>query len=239
MTGCLLSEEKNGEMHMERIAFEKDTLSERVADYIRRQILYMDTFKDGDHILETEIADTLDVSRATVREALKDLETQGIVEIIPRRGTYVAAFDHNDMIEILELRCMCETYIFETLLGGDMLTNDDFKALRKIIDDMVQVSRSGSESDLTQSSAFSVKDLEFHGYLWKKSGRRWFCKVLSDNYYRLRLAMMQDLILESDMERSAVMHYDILDALRSKDLSAAKVYLRKHILTLHSSKTLL
>ena len=104
-------------MEMDHVAFEKDTLSERVADYIRRQILYMDTFRDGDHILETEIAETLDVSRATVREALKDLETQGIVEIIPRKGTYVAAFDHEDMIEILEHRCVSDTYFFETLLA--------------------------------------------------------------------------------------------------------------------------
>ncbi len=226
-------------MEMDRVAFEKDTLSERVADYIRRQILYMDTFRDGDHILETEIAETLDVSRATVREALKDLETQGIVEIIPRKGTYVAAFDHKDMIEILELRCMCEAYIFETLLAENMLEDQDFAFLEKIIDEMVQVSRSSGEKGLSRSMAFSSKDLEFHGYLWKKSGRRWFCKVLSDNYYRLRLAMMQDLMLESNMEQSAVMHYDILGALKAANLADAKAFLRKHILTLHGSETVI
>ncbi|MPL94328.1 hypothetical protein SDC9_40481 [bioreactor metagenome] len=224
---------------MDRVAFEKDTLSERVADYIRRQILYMDTFRDGDHILETDIAEKLDVSRATVREALKDLETQGIVEIIPRKGTYVAAFDHKDMIEILELRCMCEAYIFETLLAENMLDDQDFAVLEKIIDEMVQVSRSSGEKGLSRSMAFSAKDLEFHGYLWKKSGRRWFCKVLSDNYYRLRLAMMQDLMLESNMEQSAVMHYDILGALKAGNLSDAKAYLRKHILTLHGSEAMI
>ncbi len=221
---------------MNNLAIEKDTLSERVADYIRRHILYTNTFRDGDHILETDIAEKLDVSRATVREALKDLETQGIVEIIPRKGTYVAAFDHNDMIEILELRCMCETYIFKTLIAGKMLKEEDFAVLEKIIDEMVQVSRSSGEEGLPRSMAFSAKDLEFHGYLWKKSGRRWFCKVLSDNYYRLRLAMMQDLMLESNMEQSAVMHYDIIRALKEGDLADAKTYLRKHILTLHVSE---
>lgn len=226
-----------GEIEMDHIAFEKDTLSERVADYIRRHILYMDTFRDGDHILETDIAEKLDVSRATVREALKDLETQGIVEIIPRKGTYVAAFDHNDMIEILELRCMCETYIFKTLIAGNMLGEEDFAVLEKIIGEMVQVSRSSGGKGLHRSIAFSAKDLEFHGYLWKKSGRRWFCKILSDNYYRLRLAMMQDLMLESNMERSSVMHYDILGALKAGNLADAKAYLRKHILTLYVSET--
>lgn len=222
---------------MENVTFERDTLSERVADFIRRQILYTDVFKDGDHILETDIADHLQVSRATVREALKDLETQGIVEIIPRKGTYVAAFDHKDMIEILELRCMCEAYIFETVVNGEMLDARDFAVLESIIDEMAQVSRSAEESELAKSISFTTKDLEFHGYIWKKSGRRWFCKVLSDNYYRLRLAMMQDMILERDMEKSATMHYDILNALREKDLDTARNYLRRHILSLHGAET--
>ena len=222
---------------MERVTFEKDTLSERVADYIRRQILYMDSFKDGDHILETEIAETLDVSRATVREALKDLETQGIVEIFPRKGTYVAVFDHKDMIEILELRCMCESYIFENLLNGRLLDEADFRVLEKIIDDMVSVARSPNKTRLAKSIDFSEKDLEFHGYLWRKSGKKWFCKILSDNYYRLRLAMMQDMILESNMEQSAVMHYDILAALRKGNLAEALTYLRSHILTLHDNQS--
>lgn len=222
---------------MERVTFEKDTLSERVADYIRRQILYMDAFKDGDHILETKIAETLDVSRATVREALKDLETQGIVEIFPRKGTYVAAFDHKDMIEIFELRCMCESYIFKALLNDRLLDEGDFRVLEKIIDEMVSVSRSPNKSRLAKSIDFSEKDLEFHGYLWRKSGKKWFCKILSDNYYRLRLAMMQDMILESNMEQSAVMHYDILAALRNGDLAEALTYLRSHILTLHDSQS--
>lgn len=217
---------------MENLTFEKDTLSERVADYIRRHILYMDTFKDGDHILETEIAEKLDVSRATVRDALKDLEKQGIVEIIPRRGTYVAAFDHNDMIEILELRCMCESYIFETLISGNLLKEPDFILLKKIIDEMVEFPRSSSESEISKSIAFSTKDLEFHCFLWKKSGSKLFYQVLSDNYYRLRLAMMQDMMLERNMEQTAVMHYDILNALKNQNLSDAKSYLRKHILIL-------
>ena len=219
---------------MDILPFERDTLGERVADYIRRQILYTDVFRDGDHILETEIADQLRVSRATVREALKDLETQGIVEIIPRRGTYVAAFDHKDMIEILELRCMCETHIFKTLIDGDMLDLSDFDTLRSTIDDMVRVSRSPGESDLTKGIMFSTKDLEFHGYLWKKSECRWFSKVLWDNYYRLRLAMMQDMLLERDMEKTATMHYQILEALGQKDLPGATVVLRGHILSLHN-----
>ncbi len=54
----------------------------------------------------------------------------------------MGAFDHKDMIEILELRCMCETYIFETLLAEKMLEDQDFAVLEKIIDEMVQVSRS-------------------------------------------------------------------------------------------------
>lgn len=223
---------------MEGNYFVRDTLSDRTADFIRRGILYLGNYKNGDHILEMEISERLQVSRTTVREALKILETQGIVEITPRRGTYVAAFDHRDMVEILELRCMCETYIFNRLIDDQLLDRGDFFHLQRIIDEMVEGSRPLSEKRLEQSEAFTSKDLEFHGYLWQKSGCRWFCKVLSDNYYRLRLAMMQDMMLEGNMERSATMHYDILDSLRKGDLDKARYHLREHILTLHSIKDL-
>ena len=48
---------------------------------------------------------------------------------------------------------------------------------------------------------------------------------------------MQDMILERDMEKSATMHYDILNALREKDLDTARNYLRRHILSLHGAET--
>ena len=114
--------------------------------------------------MEMEISEQLQVSRTTVREALKILETQGIVEITPRRGTYVAAFDHRDMVEILELRCMCETYIFNRLIDDRLLDRGDFFHLQRIIDEMVEGSRPLSEKRLEQSEAFTSKDLEFHGY---------------------------------------------------------------------------
>ena len=218
---------------MEENYFVRDTLSERTADFIRRGILYLGTYKNGDHILEMEISEQLQVSRTTVREALKSLEAQGIVEITPRRGTYVAAFDHEDMVEILELRCMCEAYIFKRLLDGCLLAEEDFLRLERIIDEMVGTGRELRDKSLDRSEAFTSKDLEFHGYLWNKSGCRWFCKILSDNYYRLRLAMMQDMMLEGNMERSAVMHYDILNALKGGDVEGACRHLREHILTLH------
>ena len=78
---------------MEDNYFVRDTLSDRTADFIRRGILYLGNYKNGDHILEMEISEQLQVSRTTVREALKILETQGIVEITPRRGNLFLFLD--------------------------------------------------------------------------------------------------------------------------------------------------
>ena len=67
--------------------FTRDNLSGVVVDYIKESIL-SGKYKEGEHILETEVAFELGISRAPVREGIKELEKEGIVTTIPRKGTY-------------------------------------------------------------------------------------------------------------------------------------------------------
>ena len=93
---------------MEEPVFTHDNLSERVADYIRRGLLYSNRYKKGQHMLENEIAEELQISRAPVREALRELEGQGLLVFVPRKGVFVANFDQEDMLEIYDIRYMLE-----------------------------------------------------------------------------------------------------------------------------------
>ncbi|GAB6281229.1 MAG: GntR family transcriptional regulator [Thermovirga sp.] len=211
--------------------FVYENLNRRVAEYLREEILWSGRFRTGQHIREMEIAGRLNISRAPVREALRELEHQGLVEYVPRRGTYVATFDHDDLMEIYDIRYMIESRVFETVIEQKKLTPEDFRKLRSIIDEMVAMSKEDipQEKKITD---FSEYDIMFHRYIWEKSGRKWSFKILSDLYYQLRLAMMQDMIMEQDMERSAAMHYDIIDCLENRDLEGAKKMWVRHIATL-------
>ena len=212
--------------------FSHESLSQKVAKYLREEILWSGKYRRGQHVEESEIAERLGISRAPVREALRELEAQGLLVYVPRKGTFIPSFDHDDMMEILDIRYMIESRVFEILIKKDMLTKKDFASLRKIVDEMVASSRSDDPME-KKISAFSEYDITFHRYLWEKSGRKWSNKILRDLYYQLRLAMMQDLIMEQNIELSAVMHYDIIDSLKNKDLDSAKKMLVKHILSLN------
>jgi DNA-binding GntR family transcriptional regulator len=211
--------------------FVHENLGNRVAEYLREEILWTGVHRKGEHIQEKDIAARLGISRAPVREGLKELEHQGLVEFIPRKGTFVADFDQEDLVEIYDIRHMMETRVFETVIGKDCLGAEDFRKLRSIVDEMVELARSDLAME-EKIAAFSEHDIAFHQYIWEKSGRNWSYRILSNLYYQLRLAMMQDLIMEQDIERSAVMHYAIVDSLEARDLNGAKEALVRHIATL-------
>lgn len=219
----------------EKGVFTNESLRNRVADHIRREILLGETFSRGEHLVEIELAERLDISRSTLREALKELESQGLVRTIPRKGTYVSDFDHEDFMEIYELRFLLESSIYGMLISQKILNRDDFDHLKRIVDEMVEITSSGLPEQ-QQLNKFNDLDIEFHSWLWKRSGKKWFIQMLRNIFYQLRLAMLQDLILEDNMESSATMHYHIIHALEEEDLDGAKKHLSEHILAKNISK---
>ncbi len=208
-----------------------ENLNRKVAEYLREEILWSGRFKTGQHIQEMDIAEQLNISRAPVREALRELEHQGLVNYLPRRGTFVATFDHDDFLEIVDIRYMIESRVLETIVVNRKLSPGDIMELRGIVDDMVALA--GNDVPIEDKvTDFSEKDISFHKFVWERSGRKWSYKILTDMYYQLRLAMMQDMIMEQDMKVSAEMHYGIIDSLENNDLEGAKKTLLRHIFTL-------
>ncbi|MDT8284926.1 MAG: GntR family transcriptional regulator [Thermovirgaceae bacterium] len=211
--------------------FVHENLGSKVAEYLREEILWLGRLKKGQRIQENDIANELNLSRAPVREALKELEHQGLVVFMPRRGTFVSDFDHDDLMEIYDIRYMLESRVFETIIQHRRMAAEDFRRLRKIVDEMVALSKSSDPVE-RKIMDFAEHDIMFHRYIWEKSDQRWSLKILSNLYYQLRLAMMQDMIMEQDIENSAAMHYDIIDCLENGDLEGAKLMLVRHIATL-------
>jgi DNA-binding GntR family transcriptional regulator len=218
---------------MEREFFRNENLSNRVADFIRRKILLGKEFRKGDHLREVELSEKLNISRSTLREALKELEKQGLVRTVPRKGTFVSDFDHDDFVEIYEIRYLLETRIYQELIEKQLLSAQDFANLRKMIDEMVDITSSSKPVE-DRLEEFNERDISFHSYLWKRSEKKWFLSMLENIFYQLRLAMFQDLVLENNMERSAEMHYQLINALENKDIEKSREYLKDHILVMNS-----
>jgi DNA-binding GntR family transcriptional regulator len=220
--------------------FVYENLNRRVVEFLREEILWSGRLRQGQHIQEVEIAERLGISRAPVREALRELEHEGLVEYVPRKGTYVASFDKDDFVEIVDIRFTLESRVYESIIRNRRLNEEDFRKLRSIIDVMVGLARGEAAQD-EKTAAVAEQDVKFHRYLWEKSGRKWSYKILTNLYYQLRLAMKEDWIRETDilqdMEKSAAMHYDIVDSLEAGDLEGAKEVLLHHIYALSSESS--
>jgi DNA-binding GntR family transcriptional regulator len=97
-------------MHAGRFErLDNQTLRGKLVDMIRRAILSND-YPPGTLINQAEIAKQLDISRAPLREALSQLQEEGLVRIVPYKGAYVADLTEKDIEEIYSLRSTLETF---------------------------------------------------------------------------------------------------------------------------------
>lgn len=198
-----------------------ETITSKVVDYLRNQILVSKAYRKGDKIVESEIAERLDISRAPVREALRRLESQGLVTSVPRRGTFVSDLSEAAIEEIYDLRYLLEGCIYETLVQKELLHEQDYEHLAGIIEEMVDVARSDMVWD-EKVLAFFRKDIEFHRYTWMKAERPRTRKILTDLYLQLELGMLDDLSHEKNLEETARNHYKILQFLKEGNTEQLK-----------------
>lgn len=198
-----------------------ETVTSKVMDYLKKQILVSKKYKKGDKIIESQIAEELNISRSPVREAIQRLESQGLVTTIPRKGAFVTQFSIKEMEEIYALRYLLEGSIYEVLINENLLKEEDYEHLSGLIDQMVEVARSNMSTG-EKVLAFLKKDIEFHRYTWLKANRPRTLSILSDLYHQLELGMLDDLIHAKSLEVTALSHYRIVEFLKSGELEKLK-----------------
>jgi len=210
--------------------FSHKSLKSEVADYLKEQI-FLENYVGGDRIVESNVADELDVSRAPVREAIKELESQGLVETVPRKGTFVVEFNQDEIQELFDIRVMLEERVFEILIKQNILTEDDFEYLEDLVSEMVYIAESNKDKN-EKIVLVNKRDMKFHSYLWKKSKSKWTNKILTTLYYQLQLAMIIDAKKEDNLKEASLKHKDIIKCLKEHSVKKTKQAVIDHIRTL-------
>ncbi|MFN2363548.1 MAG: GntR family transcriptional regulator [Halarsenatibacteraceae bacterium] len=213
--------------------FKYQSLSNKVAEYLKQEI-FLENYRGGDHILEAKVAKELDVSRAPVREAIKELEKEGLIETIPRKGSFVASFNEEDIKEVFEIRVILEGRMMEIILEEDLLNEKDFNYLEKLIEEMLEVVNKDIPED-EKVVELNEKDMAFHKYLWEKTNRKFTQRILKMIHNQLKLAMIIDARKEDSLEESARDHYEIIRNLKRKDLGKLRQALIDHIVSYNES----
>jgi DNA-binding GntR family transcriptional regulator len=178
-----------------------------------RKLIVSGELAPGDKLNEPPLAERLGISRPPLREALRTLESEGLLEQSPRRGYRVVSMTESDIDEIYSLRRALETFALDRLLAEK--DPSVYSALDPIMKAMRSAAKRGDQAAVIQAN------VDFHTALVDAAGHR----RLSDTYHSLMLQMqlsmaanvLNEARTKGDLTKGCDRHAELLDGLRSGD----------------------
>jgi DNA-binding GntR family transcriptional regulator len=205
---------------MTRIA--PTALYQEVAERLRQRI-FAHELTPGTWIDEQKLAEQYGISRTPLREALKVLASEGLVELRPRRGCYVTEISRQDLDDIFPLMAMLEGRCAAEAVRRAKPA--DITALKAIHEQLESAARDG------RIDAFFESNQEFHRKIQELSGNRWLLSVIQDLRKVLKLSRMHSLSLEGRLQQSLDEHRVILAAIVASDAGRAEKLMQDHLLS--------
>lgn len=196
------------------------TLAAQVQLRIREAILRQ-TLMPGERIDQNKLAAELKVSMAPIREALRGLESEGLVTIEPRRGAFVVQVSRTDLDELYFTRQLIEgEAIYHSV---PLLTETDFETLQSMITAMRQATAS---NDI---KTYIGLNRQFHLSIYSSLNNQLLLQVIRGLWERSELYRYRYMFATREHERIHQEHEGILEACRQRDTALAKTRAQHHI----------
>jgi len=192
----------------------KGALVENLRDEIIRGDLV-----PGQHLRLEEIAARFDVSTMPVREALRDLEAEGLVTTFPHRSAVVTQLSADDLQDIYDIRATLEE--MATRLAVPLVTKATLTELTSLVEQM--------DSHLGDVVALVKLNHQFHLTLYAASGRRHLCELNRILRYRTQHYLHAFIVELGRMPQAQVEHRAILEACKSGDAEQAGTIIHDHV----------
>lgn len=196
------------------------SLSSRVFHTIRENILLGKYTKD-EELKEKTIGEELGVSRTPVREALRQLELEGLVTIIPNKGAYVVGISQKDIKDIYEIRCR-----LEGLCAKWASANITKEQLDELEENIFLSDFHGAKGNSEQVVEL---DNKFHEIIYAASESKELRHVLSDFHHYVQRVRRVTLAVSERATESNDEHRKIVEALKNHDAKMAEKLATEHI----------
>ena len=195
-------------------------LGEVVFEYLRESILNGD-LKPGERLMEISLAEQLGVSRTPVREAIRKLEKEKFVEMLPRKGAYVADLTAKDILDVLEMRIILEG--FAAALAAQRMTEAEINLL--------ELSLNGFHDAVSRQDRLVMveKDNEFHDRIFQATKNNKLIEIvkdLHDQFQRFRLIYFNEFDNYMELQN---WHNQIFTAIRDQNAEDARVAAEEHV----------
>jgi DNA-binding GntR family transcriptional regulator len=184
------------------------TLREKILESIRDAIL-KGSLKPGERVSEPELAERFGISRTPIREAFRQLESEGYLVVIPRKGAVVASLSERDVEEFYSIKSILEGYAAR--MAAERMAPRDIERLVAINEKLEQIAAAGD------IKAFFRVHNEFHELFIRASGNDKLGELINQlvlKFNRLRLA---SLAQPGRMDISVQEHRKIIEAFRNHD----------------------
>lgn len=204
--------------------YQDQSLRGKVFQRLREDIL-SGVYQENDELREVSIGEELGVSRTPVREALRQLELEGLVTIVPNKGAYVRGITKKDVHDIYRIRSLLEGLCAKW--ATEHITDQQIEELEEIVLlSEFHLKKQG------QGKAKQVSDLDgkFHKVLYEASNSRILEHVLSDFHKYVKMARTMSVGEKERAEKSIDEHRAILEAIRKKDANLAEQLANQHIM---------
>ena len=186
-----------------------------------REAIIIGELKPGERLMEVQLSEKMGVSRTPVREAIRKLELEGLVDMIPRKGAHVASLSVKDIMDVLEVRASLDG--LATALSAARITEEELKDLKHVYTQFANY----AEKENLQGAI--KKDVEFHEIIYRSSRNEKLIQIannLREQVHRFRVIYLKDYSSSKELVKE---HADIYEAILSRDAEAAESFANKHI----------
>jgi len=197
-------------------------LYEQVAERLRNRI-FAHELPPGAWVDEQTLAEEFGISRTPLREALKVLAAEGLVQLKPRRGCYVAQLSEQDLDEIFPVMALLEGRCAQE--AAARATEGDLQRLAAIHDDL---ERYAATND---ADRFFEANQVFHNALQDLAGNHWLTHLIDETRKFIKLTRRDSLNPEGRLRQSLAEHRAILAAVQQRDAEAAGRLMHDHLLS--------
>ena len=186
-----------------------------------REAILKGELRPGERLMEIHLANRLGVSRTPIREAIRMLELEGLVLMIPRKGAEVAGISEQGLRDVLEVRRSLEELAIE--LACQRMADDDILELKKTQEEFRRAVRTADAMTIAET------DEHYHDIIYNGTGNSRLIQILynlREQMYRYRLEYIKD----ADKRQILVVEHDqILKAIQNRHVAEAKAAIREHI----------
>ena len=194
-----------------------------------RNAIITGELQPGERLMETQLAEKLGVSRTPIREAIRKLELEGLVVMVPRKGAQVAQFTEKDIQDVLEVRAA-----LEALAAKLACRRMDDRAFLKLQLAIAEYSYAAKNKDL---ETMIEKDVEFHDIICNATQNDQLIQLFNNLKEQVNRDRITYLKNAEDSETVEAEHLAILEALKNKDEEVASNLASNHIYTQCNSIT--